>query len=687
MKKIPTLRLLVFLILGIIIQFNLPLNVKYSISGFSISIVLLIAFSFLPIKFKFGLNWLKTVLIFGSFFSLGQLLVYINLLPNSKHYFEHNYTGNESVLVCLQEDIVSKPKSYKAQATIKAIYKNNQWIAVNGNLLLYFKKDSVAPSIKYGNHLVITKELLPIVNSGNPGGFNYARYCSFQGNYHQVFLKENDYTIQPFNTTNTATVFLNKLRSNILQTLKANIPNAQELAIAEALLIGYREDLDRDLVRAYSNIGIVHIIAISGLHLGMIYSLLLFAFKPFGNVKYIRFIKPIFIIIVLWIFSGIAGMQPSIVRSAIMFSCIAIGDSLGKKTNMYNSLALSAFIILLVNPFALWDVGFQLSYSAVLSIVVFSPYIKKWVFVQNKLLLTIFYLNAITLSAQIITLPIVLYHFHQFPILFLITNFIAVPLSGMVLYALIFLLLIAPIKVAAIALGKAISACLWWLNKFVLWVDDLGFAVLPSLQLSILQAVLLTIVIIGFGRWLITKNSKSFFVGITASLFFIACRSWDFVKRKQQQKIVVYNVPNFRAIDIIEGRQFLFVGDDTLTKAGFLQNFHIKPSRILHRISAKQHLHSFVVNNNFIGFGDRLIALVDKPLASKATQPLSVETVVLSKNPKLSLQQLTQHFAFKHLVIDGSNPFWKVEQWKQQAVTLNIKPHITATDGAFEMNF
>lgn len=687
MKQMPTVRLLFLFAIGIIVQFHTPLSIILIIIALTTFLLAIVAFSFLSFKLRFSLSWLRNGLLLGSFFWLGQLFTYVNLLPNSRHYFKNYYTNHEPVLVCLQEDVVAKPKSYKAQASIVALYKNQIWQSVKGNVLLYFKKDSLPLNLKYGCHIVIDKKLLPIVNSGNPGGFNYAQYCSFQGNYHQVFLKDGDYTVQPFSATNSTTAFLNNLRTNILSTLKKYIPNPQELAIAEALLIGYREDLDRDLVRAYSNIGIVHIIAISGLHLGMIYSLLLFAFKPFGKVKYMPFIKPIFIIAILWIFSGIAGMQPSIVRSAIMFSCMAIGESLGKKANMYNSLALSAFIILLVNPFALWDVGFQLSYAAVLSIVVFSSYIKKWVYFKNKILQNIVTLNAITLSAQILTLPIVLYHFHQFPVLFLITNLVAVPLSGLVLYALILLLVVAKINTLATALGKVIAGCLWWLNKFVLWVNDFGFAVWPNLQLSIVQAVLLMLVVIGFGRWLINKKSTPFLIGLSSCVLFILCRSWDMVQRKQQQKMVVYNVPNFTGIDIIEGRHFYFLGDDTLTQAGFLQNFHIKPSRILHRISATQQPQNFVVNENIISYNNQLMALVDKPLASTSNQPILVEAIVLSKNPKLSLQQLTKHFTFKHLVIDGSNPFWKIEQWKQQASALNIKPHVTATDGAFEINF
>jgi competence protein ComEC len=203
-----------------------------------------------------------------------------------------------------------------------------------------------------------------------------------------------------------------------------------ETGVAEALLIGYRDDLDKDLVRAYSNTGVVHIIAISGLHLGMIYGLMLLLLKPFRKYKWMRWAKPLLILLVLWGFSLLAGAAASILRSVVMFSFIVIGESLGRKTNIYNTLAASAFCLLVYNPYFFWDVGFQLSYTAVLSIVLFMKPVYQWLYFKNKLLNAIWQLNAITLAAQVLTLPVILYYFHQFPNLFLFTNFVAVPLIG-----------------------------------------------------------------------------------------------------------------------------------------------------------------------------------------------------------------------------------------------------------------
>jgi competence protein ComEC len=160
-------------------------------------------------------------------------------------------------------------------------------------------------------------------------------------------------------------------KTYILKTLRTYIKGEQETSVAEALLIGYRDDLDRDLVQAYSNTGVVHVIAISGLHLGLIYWLLLFLLKPLDKTKQLKWLKPVIAISLLWIFSLLTGAGASVIRAAIMFTAIGFGGLLGKKGNIYNSMAASAFVMLCYNPFLLWDVGFQLSYAAVLSIVLF----------------------------------------------------------------------------------------------------------------------------------------------------------------------------------------------------------------------------------------------------------------------------------------------------------------------------
>ena len=359
------------------------------------------------------------------------------------------------LVATLDETPVEKTKSFKANASISMMIENGKNIPVNGKVILYFKRDSLLPAMSYGSQLIIRKPLQEIKNSGNPGGFDYKRYCLFREITHQAYLKPDEFSVLPkLRIKNGSIAFLDDIREKVLNILRTNIKGDKELGLAEALLIGYKDDLDKTLVQSYTNTGVVHIIAISGLHLGLIYWLLVQLLKPLQRRKYMNWLRPFIIISGLWLFSLLAGAQPSILRSAVMFTCIVIGETIAKKTSIYNSLAFSAFGLLCWNPYWLWDVGFQLSYSAVLSIIIFMRPVYNLLYVKNKILDFFWKINAVTIAAQILTLPLSIFHFHQFPVYFLLTNFIAVPLSSIILFGEIFLCAISFIPVVAKLTGE-----------------------------------------------------------------------------------------------------------------------------------------------------------------------------------------------------------------------------------------
>jgi competence protein ComEC len=264
----------------------------------------------------------------------------------------------------------------------------------------------------------------------------------FQGITHQVYLKEDEFEILSTANKKRFQEFINITRAKVLDILRTNIRGDKELGLAEALLIGYKDDLDKTLVQSYSNTGVVHVIAISGLHLGLIYFLLTWLFKPLKKQKF-KWLRPIFILTGLWLFTLLAGAQPSVLRSAVMFTCIIFSDLFARKSSIFNGLALSALILLCINPFWLWDVGFQLSYSAVLSIVIFMKPVYNWIYFPNKIMDFLWKLTAVTIAAQIFTTPVSIYHFHQFPMYFILTNFVAVPLSSAIVIGEIILCVVS----------------------------------------------------------------------------------------------------------------------------------------------------------------------------------------------------------------------------------------------------
>src|SRR6185436_8991967 len=191
-------------------------------------------------------------------------------------------------------------------------------------------------------------------------------------------------------------------KDRVLEILSKYIPGAKESGLAKALLIGYKDELDKNLVQAYASTGVVHIIAISGLHLGIIYGLLTLVFSPLQKIIQWKWATISLILVGLWLFSFLAGAGPSVLRSAFMFSMIVLGSTLSKHFNVFNNLAFSAFALLCYNPYWLWDAGFQLSYAAVISIVLFFKWIYNWVYFTNKFIDFAWKLIAVTLSAQIL---------------------------------------------------------------------------------------------------------------------------------------------------------------------------------------------------------------------------------------------------------------------------------------------
>ncbi len=682
-KKIPFLRLLFPLIAGILLQWHCPIELFIWHSILLFFSVILSIFFLLPLFHKFRSSWITGLCITVIFISVGAILTWHNTIKNDPSWFGFNLKQESTLIVSLAENPIEKTKSLKAIAHVLFLKNDTKSYSVKGKMIIYFKKDSLSLVLKYGSVIAFRKPLQEIKNSGNPGGFDYKRYCLFGGITHQLYLKSDEMVILPQKNETALGNFLLTIQAKVLQIIRTNITSAKEAGLAEALLIGYKNDLDKTLVQSYSNTGVVHIIAISGLHLGIIYWLLTLALNPLKKRKQFRFLYALLIISSLWIFSLLAGGQPSITRAAVMFTCIAIGDSLSRKTNIYNTLAISAFLLLLYNPYWLWDVGFQLSYAAVLSIILFVQPIYHWFYFKNKLVDYFWKLNAVTLAAQLLTTPVSLYHFHQFPNYFLITNFIAVPLSTLILIGEILLCIVSFIKPLALIIGQALTKMIWFLNTHIEKTELLPFSLWESIYLTIPQTFLLLFTIAAMAYWLLEKDRRGLQFGIITFFCLIFLRTISFTKANDSKKLIVYNVPQHKAIDIIEGRKYFFIGDEELRKEGFLRNFHLKPSRIQQRVSASD----FHFSGNLIQLGSKKIMLYDQNLTfpKSAIKP-SIDFLIISKNPTLYIKNLLKQFNIKQVIADGSVPEWKVKFWKADCDAEKIPFFYTIEKGAYITN-
>lgn len=427
-------------------------------------------------------------------------------------------------VVTLQEPLSERPKSWKARACINSVRTADHEFQAGIELLLYFIKDSNNAVPQFGDRIAFIKSPKVITNEGISGNFDYQSYCAMKNIYFNVFLRPGEYVIIQEAQGNALNELLFQARDWVINVLRDHAKGQKETALAEALLVGYRDDLDKNLEASYSKTGVVHVVAISGLHLGLIYAILKIVCMPFITKKAGRWLALLVVVGGLWMFSLIAGGSPSVLRSAVMFTAIVLGECINKQTSIYNNLAASAFFLLVFNPYWLWDIGFQLSYAALFSIVVFMKPVYHLVTVKNKIVDMVWKLNAVTLAAQVLTLPLCIFHFRQFPVFFLPANLVAVPLSSFALVAEITLCAVTYIEPAAQAVGQLISFLITVMNASVEWIATLPGSTLENLYLNLPQLALVYVLIAAISGWLLRKKTRWLYVALVALNLFLVSR-------------------------------------------------------------------------------------------------------------------------------------------------------------------
>jgi len=685
-RKAPFIRLLLPLVLGILLQWYLSFPVYRSLIALLCFGITYCIFLFFPLALRYKLRALQAIVINLVLICLGLLITWQKDIRNSNAWMGRYYQQQDYLVIRIDESLQQKEKSWKVNGQVEKIIQKDSSINCKGKLLLYFSKDSISSQLKYGDRILVNKKLQEIKNSGNPGAFNYQQYAAMQLIFHQLYLKPNDWVKLEVGNVNQFKQFIINARTKILSILRKNLPpKKDELGIAEALLIGYTSDLDRDLVKAYSNTGVVHITAISGMHLGLIYILLGWIFCRMPGIKKSKILQLVLMLTSLWLFAILTGAAASVIRSAVMFTFIAIGKAVSKKSSIFNSMAASAFVMLCYNPYFLWDVGFQLSYLAVIGIIIFQATIYNWIYFKNKIVNEVWKLMAISLAAQVFTFPICIYYFHQFPNYFLLTNIIAVPLSSAILFMEIGLVALAWIPWMGEWLGKLVGALLWLMNQIILWVSELPFSVWEKIPATLVSTALLYLIVFFFCSWWMKKSKIAFRLSLISLLAFTLLQSYGEWKIKNQQKVIVYNIPQHQAIDFIRGNQFKFLGDSGILEDQALQNFHIQPARVALQLTKP--LDTFSVCHLpplFYQLGNQKIVLIDRPMQmGSLVSKIDVDMIILSKNAKIVISQLASVFNCQQYVFDASNSLWKIGQWQKECEELHLRSYSVAEKGAF----
>lgn len=666
------IKLTLCLCAGIIIAhfLSITLNITF---GLTIGCIVVLVIVFIVSNRQIQKSIWFGCIAFATMISLGILVYNLHDHQNFKHHYS-NFISNENHsenLITFQIREKLKPTSFHNRYVINILRVNNE--PVLGKSLLNVQIDSTKDLYKVDDILVTSAPFEALKNPLNPNQFNYKKYLEKQYVYHQIFADHNS-LFKTESPGHTLFGYAENLRLTINTRLKQYHFKSDEMAIINALLLGQRQDISEEIYNNYRNAGAVHILAVSGLHVGIVLMLLNLLFKPIEYIKHGKAIKVMIILLILWGFAIVAGLSASVTRAVTMFSVVAIAMHLNRPTNIYNTLAISIFILLLFKPMFLFDVGFQLSYVAVLAIVTIQPLLNKLWKPKWKAFDFLWNIFTVTIAAQIGVLPISLYYFHQFPALFFISNLVIVPFLGIILgYGIIVIILslfnVLP-QIVATFYGYIITA----MNTVVDWVAKQEQFLFKDISITLLQVIACYVLVLAFVKFYAKRSFTNLRLVLFSILLFQGALIFNSYTTSTHEFIIFHknrftllgekydvNLKTFHNLDSIA-----LVNDNVIKnfKVGnFIRNIKVDTLKNVYQIDTKKLL---VVDS----FGIYKV---------KSFKP---NYVLMRNSPKVNLQRLIDSLSPEMIIADGSNFKSYIDRWKATCSKQKLPFHSTSEKGA-----
>ena len=691
-KEIPFVKFLLPFATGILLSIILENNhpIWYGIFLCALIIRIFLLFFKIPNSYRHFHGILAHVLLF----SMGYLWCFhFNELKNENHFQKH--LKNENIIIGKIETAPISSNYLKATLSTQLIGTHLDSLKIcNGNILVYLKNDSTQ-QLKYGDIIAFQGRIQKVDPPKNPHTFDYKSFLKFKNIHYQVFINEDkNWQKSTINQGSLIHKKAIKIRQYFLAILKKHLTTSRELSVGNALILGYKNDIDEEVRTAYAHTGALHVLAVSGLHVGLVawFINILLGFVKSGTLTW-RFTRATILIGVVWSFALISGGSPSVLRAATMFTFLIIGLSMNRTTNIYNSLAISASILLIWNPYLLMNVSFQLSYLAITSIVYFHPKIFRGLILKNSFLRSIWNLISLSLAAQIGTLPISIYYFHSIPFFAWLSGVIVIPAATIILGSGMLLLLIESlIPSLAFIPGWILYYSIWLMNEAIFLIQKFPSSVWVGVWIGFGIVILMYIMIGNIILALSTKKLK-WLIPAAVFLLFISI-NYSFISFGEiaQKKIVIYHSYRNTIIDFYDGKDGFSFYKKGISKKNLsfaTQNNRwangIKNTQPIHFENIKFQSENIFYQKPFIQFFNKKIALLDDTFQSRKEAKIKVEFIIIQNNPNFKMEDISKNFIFEKIIFDTSNFQWKVENWKSDCQKLNIKYYDIFEQGAFEV--
>ncbi len=669
LKYIP-LQLVFFQIIGILIGYYLPFSPKIILLLLGVMICFLGIYLY-RIRNRIVQHSYFFIIAFLTFISIGMASIILKDSRFQKNYYAHYLSKTENAAI-LKIDKILKSNTYYYRYYADVTFLNSQ--KTQGKVLLNIGKDSSEVQLNIDDHIYVVSSFNSVKKPLNPYQFNYKNYLAKQQIYHQVTVK-NRHFLQLKSTKHTLKGWAAAIRKHITISLKNNGFKGDELAIINALLLGQRQDISNDILQNYQNAGAIHILAVSGLHIGILLLLLTFLLKPFEKLKYGKIIELVLIVFLLWGYAFIAGLSASIIRAVTMFTAISIVVVLNRTKNTYQALIISLFFLLLFRPYYLFDVGFQLSYSAVFFIVWIQPMLYQLWKPPLKIVAYFWQLFTVSIAAQLGVLPLSLFYFHQFPGLFFLSNLLIIPFLGVILAIGILIIVLSLLHLLPHFIAEIYQKIIFLLNIIVEQIGSQESFLFQYISFSVNAIFLYYFIVYPFFKWIETKKHYYLKLALVAIIGFQLNLLAEKYISTHHQEFIIFNKPKHTLIGIKKGKELQLYHDSIAIQKEYSIKAYLIGSRAT--LSSLQNNIKSLYNIN-----TKKLLVIDS-LGAYRVRKFSPDYILLRTSPKVNLERIIETLHPKMIIADGSNFKSYASRWKKTCKNYNIKFYYTVTDGAF----
>ena len=645
---------------------------------------------------QYRLNWVFGVVMACYLFCGGYALTSVHEAWERQDYFRNYESDAHYYVARVSEYPTERENSVRARLRIEYQFGDSlPSRPVSGMVMAYFQKSDSALALHYGDLIAVEAPIGEVSPPKNPEEFDYRAYLMRKGVTGQVYLKDGEWIDLGVSRVNPIFALSYRCRDALLASLRHCGLKDQELGVAAAILLGYDDYLEDEMRQKYVAAGSMHILCVSGMHVGIIYMVASFLLGFLNRKKWHKMLKNILLLFIIWFYALIAGLSPSILRAALMISFVIIGDMIRRKGFAINSIAASAFILLCVNPNNLFEIGFLLSYVAVIGIVVLQKPIYQLFYLKNRLLDKMWDITSVALAAQIATVPITLFYFQQFSTYFWLSNLFMTPISFVVVMGGMLLLLVSWIPYVNVLFGYLIWGAIYMMNFLVSWIEGLPFSIIKGLYISSIEFFLLLFAFTLLLFCVTIRKRRMVIELLSVLLLFMVSVTVRLYGSDDRNEIAFYSLRKHTAVDFVRGGSHVLLADSALLADESAVDYSLKGAWTKKNLSLHPEVIGFEDDydgnciskrSNLISAGGKLLALWNDSLAvsDSLSYRLPVDYLLVCGRQKPDVQSVVNSYRPQLLLIDGSVPHYLAEKWEAQAEDKGL-PYYYIGEGALEL--